>query len=58
MITMLVDGGAGNYYDNDEDSLAYDQTGEYQQCQMEYIHDDSCILENAVPILDQHVSLS
>ena len=57
----LADDGIGNHYDNDEDIVVYDQISDYQQCQMEYIHDvspDSCMFENAVPILDQHVSLS
>ena len=41
--------------------FAYDKISEYQQCQMEYIHDashDRCIFENTVPIIDRHLSSS
>ena len=57
----LVNDVTGNQDDNGEDMLAYDQINEYQQRQMECIHDwspDSFTLENVVPILDRHVSLS
>ena len=47
VVHNLVDDVIGNYDDNDEYILVSDQLSEYQQCQMEYIHDlspDRCTL--------------